>query len=43
MPEKEDGADDHGLAKEADKAEGSPRLSKARLQATEASPSSDHR
>lgn len=39
-PEGEDGALDHSLAEEADKAEGSPRFSKARLQATEASPPS---
>lgn len=36
----EDGAVDHSLPEEADKAEGSPWLSKASLQATEASTSS---
>lgn len=39
MPE-EDGALDYSLSEAANKAQGSPRLSEARLQTTEASPSS---
>lgn len=38
-PEGENGALHHGLAEEDDKAQGSSRLSKARFQTTEASPS----
>lgn len=40
MPEGEDGVLDYSLSEAANKAQGSPRLSKARLQTTEASPSS---
>lgn len=40
MPEGEDGALDYSLSEAANKAQGSPRLSKAHLQTTEASPSS---